>query len=43
MIINPEHIEMFFNTRIGNLLLLISAAMEGIGFLLVRKIVNIKY
>jgi tight adherence protein B len=43
MIVNPEQIEMFFNTRIGNLLLLISAAMEAIGFFLVRKIVSVKY
>ncbi len=43
MIFNPSHVEMFFETEIGKLLLLLSAVMEGIGFFFVRKIVNVKF
>lgn len=43
MILNPTHVEMFFTTDIGKLLLLVSAVMEGIGFFFVRKIINVKF
>ncbi|HWS42691.1 MAG TPA: type II secretion system F family protein, partial [Pseudoflavonifractor sp.] len=43
MIFNPSHVEMFFDTQTGELLLLLSAVMEGIGFFFVRKIVNVKF
>lgn len=43
MIFNPRHVEMFFDTQTGKLLLLLSLVMEGIGFFFVRKIVNIKF
>lgn len=43
MILNPSHVEMFFTTEIGKLLLLLSAVMEAIGFFFVRKIVNVKF
>ena len=42
MFINPEYINMFFTTSAGRIMLLISAIMETIGFIIVRKIVNIK-
>jgi tight adherence protein B len=42
MFINPEYINMFFTTSAGRVMLIISAVMETIGFLIVRKIVNIK-
>jgi len=42
MFLNPQYINMFFTTSAGRVMLLISAVMETIGFLLVRKIVNIK-
>jgi tight adherence protein B len=42
MLINPSYIEMFFSTRTGQIMLVISAVLEAIGFLFVRKIVNIK-
>lgn len=42
MFINPGYIDMFFTTREGRIMLLICVALETVGFLLVRKIVNIK-
>lgn len=42
MFINPDYINMFFTTTAGRIMLIISAVMETIGFLIVRKIVNIK-
>jgi tight adherence protein B len=43
MIISPDQVDMFFSTRIGNILLAVSAVMEGIGFAFVRKIIGIKF
>ncbi len=42
MFINPGYIDMFFTTQEGRIMLIISVVLETIGFLLVRKIVNIK-
>lgn len=42
MLINPGYIDMFFVTRSGRIMLLICVVMETIGFLIVKKIVNIK-
>ena len=42
MFINPEYINMFFTTSAGRIMLLVSVVMETIGFIIVRKIVNIK-
>ena len=42
MFINPSYIEMFFSTQTGQIMLIVSAVLEVIGFLFVRKIVNIK-
>ena len=42
MFINPSYIDMFFTTDTGRIMLIVSVVLETIGFLLVRKIVNIK-
>lgn len=42
MFLNPTYINMFFSTSSGRIMLIISAVMETIGFIIVRKIVNIK-
>lgn len=42
MFINPGYIEMFFITRSGRIMLVISVVLEIIGFTLVNRIVNIK-
>lgn len=43
MLINPDFISSFFNTQIGIGMLITGGAMETIGFLMIRKIVSIKY
>lgn len=43
MLVNPSHVEIFFTTRTGQLLLLLSAAMEAVGFFFVRKIISVKF
>jgi tight adherence protein B len=43
MVINPGHVEMFFKTRIGNILLIVAVVMETTGFIFVRKIINVKF
>ena len=42
MFINPGYVDMFFTTKSGQIMLLVSVVLETIGFLLVRKIINIK-
>ncbi|MEZ4509597.1 MAG: hypothetical protein R2881_08200 [Eubacteriales bacterium] len=42
MFINPTYINMFFETQTGRIMLGLSVVLETIGFLIVRKIVNIK-
>lgn len=42
MILNPEYYEGFFDTSIGKGLIVLSTVMEMIGFLLIKKIINIK-
>jgi len=42
MFINPGYINMFFETQSGRIMLIVSVVLEVIGFLFVRKIVNIK-
>lgn len=42
-LINPSYIRIFFESQIGMILLVIAAFLEIIGFLVVRKIVNIKF
>ena len=43
MFTNPTYIMTFFNTFIGIIMLCVAVVMETIGFLIVTKIVNIKY
>jgi len=42
MFINPTYINMFFETQTGRIMLIVSVVLETIGFMIVRKIVNIK-
>lgn len=41
--INPDYCSMLFNTRAGHYMLLIGGAMELLGFLVIMKMVSIKY
>ena len=41
--INPVYARPLFNTVIGNILLLISVILEVIGFIMINKVVDIKY
>lgn len=43
MIANPAYVEGFFHTTIGILMLSIGAVLEIIGFLVIHRIVSIKY
>ncbi len=43
MIMNPEYIGSFFESTIGKVMLAVGAVMEVIGFIVVNKIVDIKY
>jgi tight adherence protein B len=43
MLINPTYIESFFNTKTGIQMLITAAVMECIGFLILQRIVTIKY
>jgi len=40
--LNPDYVNMFFTTQTGLIMLAVSVALEFIGFMFVRKIVNIK-
>jgi tight adherence protein B len=42
MLINPDYVMVFFKTQVGVVMLIAAAALETIGFLIIRKIVNIK-
>ncbi|NLW10721.1 MAG: hypothetical protein GX028_01730 [Clostridiaceae bacterium] len=42
-LINPDYMMTFFNTRSGNIMLMVAGGMEILGYLLIRKIVDIKY
>lgn len=42
-LINPEYMMTFFNTRSGNIMLMVAGGMEILGYLFIRKIVDIKY
>lgn len=43
MIINSSYIQMLFTENLGRVMLAVGAIMETIGFMVIRKIVNIKY
>jgi len=42
MFLNPAYVSTLFSTPAGRVMLVVSAVMETIGFIIVRKIVNIK-
>lgn len=42
-IVNPGYTEIFFTTTYGHILLAIAVTLEGIGFLVIRKIIDIKF
>ena len=42
MIINPEYYEGFFSSSLGKLLVALSVTMEAMGFILIKKIIDIK-
>ncbi|MEX1308048.1 MAG: type II secretion system F family protein [Eubacteriales bacterium] len=43
MLVNGEYIQTFFTTKAGTIMLIVAGVMEFIGFLVIRKIINIKY
>ncbi len=43
MLINPDYMNTFFTTTPGQIMLAVSIVMEVVGFLAIRKVVNIKY
>lgn len=42
MFINPGYIDMFFTTKTGRIMMLVSVVLEAIGFAFVHKIISIK-
>ena len=42
-VINPEYSDMLFHTDLGNTMLTIGAVMEVIGFIVINKMVSVKY
>lgn len=42
-LINPGYMSLMFSTSIGRILLIVCVVMEIVGFLLIKKIVDIKY
>ena len=42
-VMNPDYCSLLFTTQIGRTLLIVGAVMEVIGFVVIRKIVTIKY
>ncbi|PKM62839.1 MAG: type II secretion protein F [Firmicutes bacterium HGW-Firmicutes-21] len=42
-LLNPDYMIAFFENSIGRILLMVGAVMETIGFLMVKKIITIKY
>lgn len=42
MVINPEYYEGFFGSSLGKLLVALSVTMEAMGFIFIRKIIDIK-
>ena len=41
-VINPEYMQMFYETTLGHILLGVSVGMEILGFAIIRKIINIE-
>lgn len=43
MVLNPDYIKQFFTTQTGMAMIGLAVVMESVGFLLVRKVVSIKF
>lgn len=43
LLLNPSYIKLFFQSQKGILMLVVAAVMELIGFIIVKKIVTVKY
>ena len=43
MATNPEHRELMFGEKLGSQMMVGAAVLQGIGTLIIRKIVNIPY
>ncbi|MBU4540598.1 MAG: type II secretion protein F, partial [Firmicutes bacterium] len=43
MLFNPDYVTIFFESNLGIAMIVIAMIMEIIGYLLIRKIVNIKF
>lgn len=43
MLINPDYFTSFFASQIGKVMLVVSVALEAIGFMTIRKIIDVKY
>jgi tight adherence protein B len=43
MLINPSYVQSFFDSTAGITMIIIAVVLEMIGFLIIRRIVNIKY
>lgn len=43
MVINPEYILTFVETEAGNIMLIVCAVLEALGFFFINKVVDIKY
>jgi tight adherence protein B len=43
MLFNPDYVTIFFESNLGIVMIVIAMVMEVIGYLLIRKIVNIKF
>jgi len=41
-VVNPDHVKLLFEERLGHLLLLVAGTMQLVGFLMIRKIVKVK-
>ncbi|HOO25907.1 MAG TPA: type II secretion system F family protein [Clostridiales bacterium] len=43
MVINPDYMKVLFTERMGHIFLMVAVVLEVTGFILIRKIVDIKY
>ncbi|MBC3888942.1 hypothetical protein GH810_11520 [Acetobacterium paludosum] len=43
LLFNPSYVTIFFQSNLGITMVVVAAAMEAIGYLVIRKIVNIKF
>ena len=43
MLVSPSYISIFFETKVGMIMLIVSGILELIGFMFIKKIVDIEY